>query len=52
MEHWEEFFVEKSRRRFDNEQRERRRQRAKAGIAAAFIAILIIGAVTGLALFG
>jgi hypothetical protein len=51
VEDWEEFFVEKSRRRFDKERLERRRQRTRAGIAVALLGIILVGAVVGLAFF-
>lgn len=49
MEDWEEFFLEKSRRRFEQERDERRRDRIKAAIAAGTVALLVIAAIVGLA---
>jgi hypothetical protein len=49
VEDWEQFFVEKSRRRFEKERLERRRGRTQALIAAAIIGMIILGAIVGLA---
>lgn len=49
MEDWEQFFVEKSRRRFEKDRSERRRERAKLTIAAAVIALIVVGAIASLA---
>ncbi|MGE5562178.1 MAG: hypothetical protein ACM3ZV_02595 [Bacillota bacterium] len=51
MEDWEQHFAEKSRRRFDKERLDRRRQRRNAYIAAALIGSGILAAIAGLAIF-
>jgi len=50
VEDWEQFFVEKSRRRFDKERAERRRMRTQAYIAGGIITILIVGGIVALAI--
>jgi hypothetical protein len=50
VEDWEQFFVEKSRRRFDKERAERLRLRRQATIAGAIITLLIIGAIVALSI--
>jgi hypothetical protein len=52
VEDWEQHFVEKSRRRFEKERDERRRARTRLTIATALLALLFVGAVVGLAVFG
>lgn len=49
MEDWEQFFVEKSRRRFEKERLERRRQRTQGVIAAVVVGLILIGAIVALA---
>jgi hypothetical protein len=49
VEDWEQFFAEKSRRRFEVERGERRRNRAKLGLAGAVVALLVVGAIVVLA---
>ena len=43
MEDWEQFFVDKSRRRFEKERAERRRQRTQSLIAAAIVGVVVLG---------
>ena len=50
VEDWEQFFVEKSRRRFEKERLERRRLRQQGLIAAAIIGAIVLAAILGLAL--
>ena len=50
MEDWEQFFVEKSRRRFEKEQAERRRRRNQGLITALIIGAAMIAAISILAL--
>jgi hypothetical protein len=50
VEDWEQFFVEKSRRRFDKERAERLRLRRQSIIAGAVIALLIAGAIVALSI--
>jgi len=45
VEDWEQFFAEKSRRRFDRERNERRRMVAKLTIAAAIFGLLLASAI-------
>jgi len=47
VEDWEEFFVEKSRRRFDKERSRRQRLRRQSTIAAV-VTILLVGAIVAL----
>jgi hypothetical protein len=49
VEDWEEFFLEKSRRRFDKERLERRRERTRTAITATLLVVLILFAIVGLA---
>lgn len=49
MEDWEQFFAEKSRRRFEKERDERRRNRTRLTLAAGVITLLVVTAVVGLA---
>jgi len=49
VEDWEQFFIEKSRRRFDKERNDRRRQRRHAMIAAVLIGLLLLGSFIALA---
>jgi len=49
VEDWEQFFVEKSHRRFDKERNERRSQRAKTSLAAALLVLIVLGGVVALA---
>ena len=49
MEDWEEFFLEKSRRRFDKAEREHRRQQSRIAISAALIVLLVLAGIVGLA---
>lgn len=49
MEDWEEFFLEKSRRRFEKERLERRRQRLGGWVTAVILGLIIIGGLIGLA---
>ena len=51
MEDWEEHFAEKSRRRFDKERLDRRRQRRNAYIAAALVGTAILASIAGLVIF-
>ena len=50
MEDWEQFFVEKSRRRADKERLARRKRRVSALIAAGLIAALLAAGIAALAL--
>jgi hypothetical protein len=50
VEDWEEFFVEKSRRRADKERRAERKRRNEALVAAAVICLLLAVGIVGLAL--
>ena len=50
MEDWEQFFVEKSRRRFEKERAERRRQRTQSLIAAVIVGMVVLGAIFALTL--
>lgn len=50
MEDWEEFFVQKSRRRSEKERAERSRERARFTVAATVVGLLVFAAVVGLAL--
>jgi hypothetical protein len=50
MEDWEQFFVEKSRRRADKERLAQRKRRVTALIAAGLIAALLAAGIVGLAL--
>jgi hypothetical protein len=50
VEDWEQFFVEKSRRRYDKERAERLRLRRQSYIAGAIITLLIIGAIVALSI--
>lgn len=49
MEDWEQFFVEKSRRRFEKERAQRRRHFKQGFLAAAIIVALLAGAIIALA---
>jgi hypothetical protein len=49
VEDWEEFFLEKSRRRFDEAERERRRERTRTTIAVALLVLVVIFGIVGLA---
>jgi hypothetical protein len=49
VEDWEEFFLEKSRRRFDKERLERRRERTRTAITVTLLVVLILFAIVGLA---
>jgi hypothetical protein len=49
VEDWEQFFVEKSRRRFEKERAQRRRHLKHGIVGAAIIAALIAGAILALA---
>jgi hypothetical protein len=51
VEDWEQHFLEKSRRRSEMERGERSRAILKAGLAAALVAALVLGAIVALALF-
>jgi hypothetical protein len=48
MEDWEQFFVEKSRRRFERERSHRRRSLANLTIVAAVAGLLLAGAIASL----
>lgn len=48
MEDWEQFFVEKSRRRADKDRAERRRRRNGRRLVAAIIALSILFGIVGL----
>jgi hypothetical protein len=52
VEDWEQFFVEKSRRRFEKERLDRRRHKKQALIAAFIIGALMTGAILGLSIYG
>jgi hypothetical protein len=52
MEDWEQFFVEKSRRRADKERLEERRRRRQTIVSAGLVALLVFAAIAGLALAG
>jgi hypothetical protein len=49
MEDWEQHFVDKSRRRFEKERNDRRRDRTRRTLAVAALAIIFVGAILGLA---
>jgi hypothetical protein len=49
---WEQFFVEKSRRRFEKERAARRRQRTQGLIAAIVVGVIVLGAILALAILG
>ncbi len=49
VEDWEQFFVEKSRRRSERVRSERRRKRAILAIIATVLGLLFAGAIAGLA---
>lgn len=50
MEDWEEFFLEKSRRRFEKERLERRVRNKNLTLAATIVTILVLGTIIALAL--
>ena len=50
MEDWEQFFAEKSRRRFEMEREEMRRDRQKLLLAAGVITLMVIAAIIGLSI--
>ncbi|HVM23469.1 MAG TPA: hypothetical protein VM308_09270 [Sphingomicrobium sp.] len=50
MEDWEEFFLEKSRRRAEKERLREQRQKRDAAIAAVIGVALVLGLIAGLAL--
>jgi hypothetical protein len=50
VEDWEQFFLEKSRRRFETERQERRRNQFRLTIAVGVVVMLVVGAVAGLAM--
>jgi hypothetical protein len=50
VEDWEQFFAEKSRRRFEVEREEMRRDRLRLALAAGLIGLLVIVAIVGLAI--
>jgi hypothetical protein len=50
VEDWEQFFAEKSRRRFEVEREEMRRDRLRLALAAGLIGLLVIVAMLGLAI--
>jgi hypothetical protein len=52
VEDWEQFFVEKSRRRADKERFEQRRHRRQTILAVAMVAVLILAAIAALVLAG
>ena len=47
---WEEFFVEKSRRRAETERQERRRNQFKVALATTVVVLLVVGGIVGLAM--
>jgi hypothetical protein len=51
VEDWEQFFQEKSRRRFDKDRRSRRRRGVEIIIGAALTGAVIVAAIMGLSLF-
>lgn len=50
VEDWEQFFVEKSRRRSHKQRLERQRRRTTLTLSTGLVALAVIGAVVGLAL--
>jgi hypothetical protein len=50
VEDWEQFFVEKSRRRFDKAERDRRRERTRTAITVALVMLIVVVGIAGLAL--
>jgi hypothetical protein len=48
VEDWEEFFVEKSRRRFDRAEHERRLQQTRTAITVALLVLLVVLGIVGL----
>ena len=50
MEDWEEFFLEKSRRRFDKAERDRRRQQTHTAITVGLLIVIVVFGIAGLAL--
>jgi hypothetical protein len=50
VEDWEQFFVEKSRRRFDKERAERLRLRRQSIIAGVIVTLVITGAIVALSI--
>ena len=50
MEDWEQFFVEKSRRRFEKERLDRRRHRTNGLVAAAIVGAIVLSAIFALAM--
>ena len=50
MEDWEQFFVEKSYRRFDKERVERRTQRTKMALASAVLILIVLAGIVALAM--
>jgi len=52
VEDWEQFFQEKSRRRFDKDRRNRRRRQIQYGIGGAIVGLTILAGIVGLSFFG
>jgi len=50
VEDWEQFFVEKSRRRFEKERLDRRRHRKQGVIAAVITSAIVLSAIFALAM--
>jgi hypothetical protein len=50
VEDWEQFFLEKSRRRFDKERLERQRERTRTAITVGLITVIVVSGILGLAL--
>jgi hypothetical protein len=47
---WEQFFVEKSRRRAETDRLERRRNQFKLTLATAVLVLIVLGGIVGLAM--
>ena len=52
MEDWEQFFVEKSRRRFEKERQAQRQQRIAFLIGGLVIGLIIVGGLVAIAMQG
>jgi hypothetical protein len=52
VEDWEQFFLEKSRRRSERDRHERRREWTRATLAAALFTALVVGAIAALTILG
>jgi hypothetical protein len=50
VEDWEQFFVDKSRRRFDKDRLDRRRRRLKSSLAVGVLGALLLFAIVALAM--